>query len=80
MQSQTKDQRVFSLASAIVSLMRAHPRRHEAFDALDVAKVLFRPPLPDLDSLNFPGMGNLADSASASRSLSAVQESAEAIR
>jgi hypothetical protein len=43
---QGKDQRVCALGEQIVAVMRQHPRRHEAFDALDVAKVLFRPSLP----------------------------------
>lgn len=43
---QGKDERVYALASEIVAMMRKHPLRHEAFDALDVARVLFRPVLP----------------------------------
>jgi hypothetical protein len=43
---QSKDRRVLKLAQEIVSLMRQHPRRHEAFEALDIAKLLFRPELP----------------------------------
>lgn len=66
----SKDERVFDLASQIVGLMRAHARRHEAFDALDVARVLFRPsynPTPE-------------DQASASQSHAGVSESLEAIQ
>jgi hypothetical protein len=40
-----KDEQVLALASEIVALMRKHPLRHEAIDALDVARVLFRPSL-----------------------------------
>jgi hypothetical protein len=68
---QTKDQRVFTLATQIAALMRAHPRRHEAFDALDVARVLFRPALQGLTR---------EDQASAAQSPAEERESAEAIR
>ncbi len=42
---QTKDQKVLQLAAEIVELMRKHSPRHEAVDALDIARVLFRPSL-----------------------------------
>lgn len=42
---QGKDERVIHLATEIVELMRKHTPRHEAVDAVDVAKVLFRPEL-----------------------------------
>lgn len=41
-----RDQRVYKLASSILGLMREHPNRAEAFDACDVAQVLFRKPKP----------------------------------
>jgi hypothetical protein len=44
-QRTAKDVRVCVLAAKIVELMRQHPLRYEAFDALDVARVLFRPAL-----------------------------------
>ena len=43
---QTKDERVTKLAGELVDLARRHSIRHEAFDALDIAKILFRPALP----------------------------------
>ena len=40
---QTKDKRVISLASQICALLRGHPDRWEALEAIGVAKTLFRP-------------------------------------
>jgi hypothetical protein len=40
---QTKDQRIMQLAQEITELLHKHPSRHEACDALEIAKVLFRP-------------------------------------
>jgi hypothetical protein len=40
---QTKDQRVVNLASQICALLRGHPDRWEALEAIGVAKTLFRP-------------------------------------
>jgi hypothetical protein len=54
-----KDSRVAKLAMEIAELARKHPIRHEAFDALDVAKILFRPSLPPRTSSD---LENLADS------------------
>ena len=42
-QMQTKDKRVISLASQICALLRGHPDRWEALEAIGVAKTLFRP-------------------------------------
>ena len=64
---QGKDERVCVLASEIVAMMRKHPIRHEAFDALDVAKVLFRPALPPKFSHDPEDHEFLADQASAVR-------------
>ena len=68
--AQAKDQRVSVLAGQIVELMRAHPYRHEAFDALDVARVFFRPSYPPTSE----------DQAFASQSHAGVSESLEEIR
>ena len=40
---QTKDQRVVNLASQICAILRDHPDRWEALEAMNVARVLFRP-------------------------------------
>lgn len=64
-----KDERVCALASEIVAMMRKHPVRHEAFDALDVAKVLFRPALPPRSTSDLDSLENPVDSASAAQSL-----------
>jgi hypothetical protein len=65
---QAKDQRVMQLATEIVELMRKHTPRHEAVDAVDVAKVLFRPEL---------GL-TIHDQEAASKSLQADFESVQA--
>lgn len=70
-EGETKEERVASLANRIVGLMRAHPRRHEAFDALDVARIFFRPGYP-------PTV--VEDQASESQSHAGASESLEAIQ
>lgn len=65
---QDKDGRVTQLADKIVKILREHPFRHEAFDALDVAKVLFRPALPTRSTSDLDSLENHADSASAAQS------------
>lgn len=64
---QGKDERVIHLATEIVELMRKHTPRHEAVDAVDVAKVLFRPEL---------GL-TIHDQEAASKSLQAERESVQ---
>jgi hypothetical protein len=39
-----KDQRVTTLATQICALLRSHPDRWEALEAIGVARILFRPP------------------------------------
>ena len=68
---QTKDQSVITLADHIVTLMRAHPHRYEAFDALDVARILFRPTL---------NPSTVGDQASAAQCQPAEHESSEAVQ
>jgi hypothetical protein len=68
--NRAKDQRVFVLAGQIATLMRAHSRRHEAFDALDVARILFRPSYTP----------TVEDQASASQSHAEDSVSPEAIQ
>ncbi len=64
---QTKDERVTKLAIELAALARKHPITHEAFDALDVAKILFRPSLPPrvncLDMMESPS-GSATDAQS----------------
>ncbi len=40
---QTKNERVLKLAGEIIDLLHNHKSRHEASDALEIAKVLLRP-------------------------------------
>jgi hypothetical protein len=42
-EARAKHQRICALAVKIAALMSKHPHRHEAVDALDVARIFFRP-------------------------------------
>ena len=44
----TREQKVFLLARQIVEIMRKHPDRLEALDAMSMARILFRGESTDL--------------------------------
>ena len=64
-----RDECVFRIAAEIVDVMRRHPRPSEAFDGLEVARVLFRgPDRKEVASLDQAVAGSPRASASAVRS------------